>query len=297
MDLQISGKIIFYVGYGSTKPKAEQTCMSSLKVPYFQVDTQITWICDSQYVWLSFESLEILELLGIHYVQIEGYLEYGEEQKIYSVLEKIDVSSHTRRHSNIWLNYCFLDEERKKIKIPVSQKQSLGSELKTKLCDEQHLDVSLQCKDGELKANQFMLCVRSKVFEKMLNESFVEAESKVVQCNFSKQLMSALLDYIYTDQMDFENIDAKEMFFVADYYELLNLKDLCGIAIFNGITFENAISTLIFANEHKLPDLRNILLFIRINHKKVFEQKELQHSQYSMPGHLLQLLLSMSSNE
>ena len=66
-------------------------------------------------------------------------------------------------------------------------------------------DVTIVCKDGELKANKDILMARSEYFETMLgNENFVEAKTMRIDMHETMMRhMNVVLEYIFTGKINF----------------------------------------------------------------------------------------------
>ncbi|CAB9516203.1 expressed unknown protein [Seminavis robusta] len=68
--------------------------------------------------------------------------------------------------------------------------------------NEAYHDIVLKCSDGlEVPANRYVLVVaaRSSVFEKMLLGHFGETKSDAVECNYPRDIMMAVLEFMHTN--------------------------------------------------------------------------------------------------
>ncbi len=77
-------------------------------------------------------------------------------------------------------------------------------------------------------------------------------ESRVNQCiidDIESDVFEELLEFIYTGKLTNRKSNVFQLLAAAEKYEVLDLKYICEDMIFNEITIENAIQTLI--NAHK----------------------------------------------
>ena len=68
-------------------------------------------------------------------------------------------------------------------------------------------DIVIVLEDGQIEANKDLLSVRSDFFERSFNNpDFIESQSKrIIVKGCTKAAMRAIVDYIYTGDMDLRN--------------------------------------------------------------------------------------------
>lgn len=178
---------------------------------------------------------------------------------------------------NLFFSYKFLNEFKKSLEE--STISSIGGDLCTLLAEDLYTDLTLECEGGKrIKAHKIMLSARSEFFRRMLAGDTIESETHVVKCAYDEKTIKAMIHYFYTDQVD--SYKAKDLYLAADYYQILSLKTICEQSITEDIRPENAVSTLIFAHENEVKDMKvNCIAFIKENMQKVAEAKELQNIQ------------------
>ena len=94
-------------------------------------------------------------------------------------------------------------------------------------------NVSITCDDGEVRANVELLSVRSDFFARGFNNpAFMESQNKSLRmAGCSKAAMEAVKAYLYTGEMDFDQLELDTLMYVMNVCrEILLEEDL-----FNGI--------------------------------------------------------------
>jgi hypothetical protein len=121
-----------------------------------------------------------------------------------------------------------------------------SSDMKAKLnqmfLDTESADVSIVCRDGQLKAHKFVLALRSTVFK--ANFKFPGDINQIDSINFDHATMTTLLKYMYTDFILQEDITML-LLFAADYYDVQPLVTLSEKTILRTLSLENAMDIFV----------------------------------------------------
>jgi len=134
--------------------------------------------------------------------------------------------------------------------------------LDIKLKDHKHAsDVTLVVKDGkELKAHRSVLSQASSFFEKLLNSDMKENSEGVIRLEmiFESQ-MADILEFIYTGSVEISTQEnAENLFELADYLLLSNLKAIAENYLKEHITVLNCLSIYYLAEKYSCQDLIDI---------------------------------------
>ena len=127
-------------------------------------------------------------------------------------------------------------------------------------------DVTLVVKDGkEFQAHRIVLSQASSFFEKLLNSDMKENNEGVIRLEMIlESQMADILEFIYTGSVQISTQEnAKNLFELADYLLLSNLKAFAGNCLEEHITAANCLSIYYLAEKYLCQDLiatcRNII--------------------------------------
>ena len=86
-------------------------------------------------------------------------------------------------------------------------------------------DVKIICSDGEIPANKTILGMRSQYFLSMFssNNNFVESQDGIVKLPHSKVVMEKLVTFLYSGQLDCEDLGLGSMLDLLGLFDLINL--------------------------------------------------------------------------
>ena len=121
-------------------------------------------------------------------------------------------------------------------------------------------DITLVVQNGkELKAHSHVLSEASPYFEKLLNSGMRESKEGVVRLEtISEATMEGILEFIYTGTVHMSTQEiTTDLFMMADYFLLPNLKSLAGSVLLSSKTLSvsNCVSTYYFAQKYRLKEL------------------------------------------
>lgn len=178
------------------------------------------------------------------------------------------------------VRYTFLNDKKEEIetvfKKDVNPPTTVANSLGRLLVDGHFTDVIFHfLGGGELKAHRAVLAARSELVKNMFLDND-KAGNEAITCPIKKDVMSALLHYVYTDNLDATNPNVNDLLAAANYYGFHDLQKELIEHVVQKITCENAISTLIFANENEIDGLKaKALEFIKLNAREVTNEGEL----------------------
>lgn len=142
--------------------------------------------------------------------------------------------------------------------------KSADDESSTSSCQHNHIfqeyfeskaysDLTLVCRDGiEIPAHRFALAAFSPVFKKMFD---VESNLIIKVNDIDGCIMTEILRYIYTEEVNDIGINAAKLLYGSEKYELNGLKDLCEAEMIKNTSVDNAVDYLVLADQYNLKDL------------------------------------------
>ncbi|CAG9766352.1 unnamed protein product [Ceutorhynchus assimilis] len=153
-------------------------------------------------------------------------------------------------------------------------------------------DVEIHCKnDMVLRAHKCILVARLDYFCSMFSARWNRVEASKITMPFPKEVVEALLEFLYTDSLDrLEDRDVDQLFkiiILADQFFVTRLKDQCEIILSNMLTIKNTCQLLMFADIYNADSLKeNCFEFIQQNMTPFLEMRLLDE----LDGHLLKEL-------
>jgi len=152
----------------------------------------------------------------------------------------------------------------------------LVSALEDLLNNQRTADVEIVVDGRTIYAHSPILKSRSPCFRTMFEGGFQEylrtelsgGILSVEITDFSYDVVYAFMTYLYTNRMVW-SVSAKEIFLVADKYEVIALRDLAEKAIVDSLTLDQVCGQL-FAYGHRFPSLRSKMIgFIATNFQQI----------------------------
>ena len=113
----------------------------------------------------------------------------------------------------------------------------------------------------ELKAHKIILSLSSNYFHAMFSRKWnLEYNKEQIELPFPDvETMKAVLDFIYKIGITFEPEEAYKIAIAASYFEIPGLLQKCTRMCIRNTTSENAVDTLVFADEYQLLEMRSKL--------------------------------------
>ena len=123
--------------------------------------------------------------------------------------------------------------------------------------DDCYNDVTIICEGEKIKANKTILCARSPVFEAMLmKNNMKEKKNSEIKINdIEKNVLKAMIKYMYKIEVDKQFKKFKELLIVADKYQIDGLKLFCSGKFINKLNIDNVFDTAIFAETNNATHL------------------------------------------
>ncbi|KAJ1686963.1 hypothetical protein LUZ63_018353 [Rhynchospora breviuscula] len=149
--------------------------------------------------------------------------------------------------------------------LPVGLKEDLGLLLERGDC----ADLTFQVEGQIIAAHRVIVTARSPKLRVELSEREVKMNECVVIEDMEATIFRALLFYMYTDTISVKhfmgegssqntslNVFFEQLLKASVRYEIVGLHALCEQQLFRSISEENVLSTLILAEEHTFPQLK-----------------------------------------
>ncbi|XP_015927674.2 TD and POZ domain-containing protein 4-like isoform X1 [Parasteatoda tepidariorum] len=134
----------------------------------------------------------------------------------------------------------------------VESLKQLSIDLKRILIQAMNTDVTIRVEDTTIKAHKTILCARSQVFCSMFEHSTLEAAHNEIEVtDIRASVMKKLINYLYSGEKDrLQYEDACELYYAADKYEILYLREACMKDLLCLLDVSNACPMLSLAYRH-----------------------------------------------
>ena len=111
--------------------------------------------------------------------------------------------------------------------MQMNNKERLAKDLAAHLQDPEFSDVKIICSDGEIPANRSILGMRSEYFRGMFsaNNNFVESQAGSAKLPYSKAVMEKVLLYLYSGELDCQEMALRPMLDLLELFDLMNLSE------------------------------------------------------------------------
>lgn len=139
--------------------------------------------------------------------------------------------------------------------------------LETLFLSSEFSDVTLHIEGKNYPAHKNILAARSPVFKAMLTNDMKEKQTNHIEIkDMSKQVFTEMIRYIYTGQPQNLNTLSAELLAAADKYDLQDLKTMCEKDLYEKLSLETAVNTLMTAYMHHAENLKiQALQYIKIH--------------------------------
>ena len=118
-------------------------------------------------------------------------------------------------------------------------------------------DVCFVIGGQETRAHKLILSARSPVFAAMFSTEMKEStENRAEIRDISSDVFEALVRFIYTDQVEFTEIDTKDLLVAANRYMIPLLKARCEEQLSGSLSIENCAEMWMLADIHDAPFLK-----------------------------------------
>ncbi|GIY78586.1 hypothetical protein CEXT_356221 [Caerostris extrusa] len=131
--------------------------------------------------------------------------------------------------------------------------QSLKDAMEQLLREKASCDVTLRVGSAEFPSHKTILDARSPVFKAMFTRDMQETARNAVDISdLDADTVKRMLLYVYTDTLDHPDGDSVEkLYFAADKYEILCLKNKCSLLLESDLRESNACRILLLADRHQ----------------------------------------------
>ncbi|XP_001604724.1 speckle-type POZ protein-like [Nasonia vitripennis] len=153
---------------------------------------------------------------------------------------------------------------------------ALANDLRTLYDNQDFSDIKLVARGKVFHAHKNILASRSSVFAAMFRHKMKENVENIVPIkDVGTKVLKEMLHYMYTGSVrDMKMSTAQDLLIVAEKYDILGLKKICGTILEKKLTVNNAIDILILADSHNAMDLKkNTVDFLTKNIKAVMGTK------------------------
>ncbi|KAK2583482.1 hypothetical protein KPH14_009450 [Odynerus spinipes] len=140
----------------------------------------------------------------------------------------------------------------------------------------QFTDVGLVADGNVIHAHRSVLAAGSAYFNAMFTGGLVEEQQELVEIHsISANILSLLIDFIYTGNVDITEDNVQELFAAADMLELDEVVSGCITYLQQQLHYSNALGIYRFAEAHNRLDLlETALRFIQVNFPQVSQEEE-----------------------
>ncbi|GBN78394.1 hypothetical protein AVEN_259162-1 [Araneus ventricosus] len=129
-------------------------------------------------------------------------------------------------------------------------------------------DISLKIGTKCYPVHRNILCSRSPVFEKILDNDIVQKTIEIE--DMDENTLCRLLQYIYTDTVeDLDFTNALDLYKAADYYQLLDLRNKCSYFLGNNLHEANLSEIISLAKKCQVEELEKRVRGVQEFHRKI----------------------------
>lgn len=147
---------------------------------------------------------------------------------------------------------------RSKTYDPYAANNDILSNVRSLYNDPWFSDFTFVVKGKEFKVHKNILAAASSVMRKLFTSDMEESRTNVCKLDqFEPEVFDRFLEYVYTGKCceDFSAY-AKEIYVVADYYQIDRLKKLCQGEIHDSLDASNAVESFTLADRYDLLELK-----------------------------------------
>ncbi|XP_015915380.1 speckle-type POZ protein B [Parasteatoda tepidariorum] len=162
---------------------------------------------------------------------------------------------------------------------PIDCLRELSVNLKNLLDQAVGTDIAIHVDGVSMKAHKMILRARSPVFEKMFDHDTSEAiKNEIDVKDIRASIMKELLTFLYAGTIENHDFDdACDLYYAADKYEVLSLRNACAKDLLRHLQVNNACQLLILATNHGDESLKEkILKYIMANVKEIVATKSFE---------------------
>ncbi|KAF8770844.1 TD and POZ domain-containing protein 1-like [Argiope bruennichi] len=181
-----------------------------------------------------------------------------------------------------------------------SSSNSLTNDLKHLFEDKYLADINFRVHNEVIPAHKAILAARSSVFKAMFDADMKEKFSNTIKIeDFKPDTIRRMLLYIYSDTLDSDILweNASNLYFAAEKYALVGLKQKCSSFLKVHLNLTNVCETLILADILSDEDLKNSAFnFVEKNDKDVMNSTEWKEFVQKNPQLSVEILSRLYKN-
>ncbi|XP_043287590.1 uncharacterized protein [Venturia canescens] len=134
-------------------------------------------------------------------------------------------------------------------------------------------DVIFVFDDKQLLAHKSVLAARSEVFQAMFSSEMKEKDTSRIEIVDTKaEIFEEFLRYLYTGELNDLKNKVEEMLFLADKYQICELKELCEEFFLNNVSEGNVVKCLILGDKCHCAALKKKALNLLENNPRALKQ-------------------------
>ncbi len=157
--------------------------------------------------------------------------------------------------------------------------------MKSYAFNQQFSDVTFVVEGKKICCHKVILSAQCKYFENMFTSEMLESHSKEIQItDISIATFSALIKYIYGQNVELDEDLAKDLFRLADKWNIIGLRDKCEKYLMHIISLENFKELAQLAESLGTPKLMDVAMKFALKHLKDLEKSS---ALYSLPNSIL----------
>lgn len=139
----------------------------------------------------------------------------------------------------------------------------LSEDIRKLLNSNEYSDVVISTGTKKLPVHKAILCARSKVFERMFQTHMLESKNQIVELNdIDFEVIEDFITFLYTGEVRmFSLYRTMNLYYVADKYEVEDLREKCSSYLEFNLCAEEACNILKFSELHCDEKLKKAVTF------------------------------------
>lgn len=139
---------------------------------------------------------------------------------------------------------------REKVPRPIAHKETLLGNFRNLLENPILSDFKFVVKGSEFKVHKSILATVSPMLRKMFTIDMTESKEGVSRVDhIEPKTFGDMLKFIYGGEIS-ENINARELYSAADYYQIEPLKKICEQEVHSSLNISNALEIFVWAHPY-----------------------------------------------
>ncbi|XP_015908200.1 uncharacterized protein [Parasteatoda tepidariorum] len=191
--------------------------------------------------------------------------------------DKLILSFYLKIHGVAVTDVCSLGSSGASCRI--NNLKKLSNDLMSAYKNSLNTDIKLNTSEGKaIAVHRAVLSARSSVFAKMFEYDMTESTQKEVNItDVAFDVLKKLVEFMYSAEVsDIADLDsAYELYYAADKYNVLDLRNLCGDVLMSKLTVDNACRTLARVDQHDDKYIRaKVIQYICLHLKEIVNSED-----------------------